>query len=380
MMISGDVRAAAGEEGEFFELLREFHRYWSRIDVICPRLEQARPLTLFGRVHLHPAGRFCYPDLRAKLTQPVYTARAARKLLRERRYDLMTVHEVPPFHVSLAALRLARRFDLPVVSEIHHVEGFPLAADWPSRLRRLATAVWVRRLRGRVEAIRTVNAQETPGFLIARGVPEEKIKVLYSFDLDFRVFKPASAERDVDFLFVGRLVANKGPETFVRALGLLRRRRPGVKGVIIGRGPLDGRLRALAEGEGLDRGLEIIPWVKDRRELADFYRRARALVVCSFAEGGPNVALEAMACGTPVIAPRIGVLREVLRPGVNGLISGHSPAGLAGQMERLLDEPGLAERLGAAGPEAVRPFESGAIIRRYAEGLQEVARRAGAAA
>jgi len=375
-MVSGDVRAAAGAQGEFYEMLRLFHGYWDRIDVVCPRVRQAKARTLFGRVHLHPAGRFCYPDLRAKLSQPFYSAQEVKRLVRERPYGLMTIHEVPPFHVSWAALRLARRFGLPVVSELHHVEGHPIAVDAASRLRRLVTGWWVRWIKDRVAAIRTVNAVEVPDYLQARGVSPERIKVLYSFDIDLDRFRPKKVERDVDFLFVGRLTANKGLDIFLKALALIRPRFPDLKVVVIGQGPKADEWRRLAGELGLGRAVEFIAWVKDRQELTAYYCRAKALVICSFAEGGPNVALEAMACATPVLAPAVGVLKEVLIDGRNGLTVSHRPPDLARAMERLLTEPGLARRLGRQGPATAQRFEAQAIIENYAKGLQAVARQA----
>ncbi len=380
LMISGDVRAAQGERGEFYEMLRKFHPFWERIDVVCPRTEKAREQTLFGRVRLFPVGRFAYPDLRAKLSQPKYTFVRARRLIREglregRPYGLMTLHEVPPFHNSWAALRLAKRYVLPVVSELHHVEGYPLAADLPSLLRRTATGLWVRYLGKKADAIRTVNAVEVPEYLRSRGVPQEKIRVIYSFDIDLEQFSPAEVERDLDFLFVGRLVPNKGIEVFIRALGLVRRDHPGLKAVVIGRGPQAGPARELALALGLEENLEFIPWVKDREALTGYYRRARALCVCSFSEGGPNVTLEAMACKTPCLGPPIGIHREILVDGQNGLVTGHHPYTTARAMARILDEPGLAERLGARGPATAARFEAGAVIEAYARGLRDAASR-----
>lgn len=379
LMISGDVRAAQGEKGEFYEMLKKFHPFWDRIDVVCPRTGRARERVLFDRVRIFPVGRYAYPDLRAKLSQPIHTYSLAKRLIKEltRRgepYGLMTVHEVPPFHVSWAALRLARRYSIPVVSELHHVEGYPLAADLPSLLRRTATGLWVRYLGRRVDAIRTVNALEVPEYLAARGVPREKIKVIHSFDIDLNQFSPGPVERDLDFLFVGRLTPNKGILTFIRALALVREAHPGLRATVIGRGPQAGEARELALALSLEENLEFIPWVADREGLTGYYRRAKALCVCSFSEGGPNVTLEAMACRTPCLGPPIGVHKEILIDGGNGLITGHHPQTLARAMARILDEPGLAERLGRKGPATAARFEAGKIIEAYARGLQEAAR------
>ena len=373
MMISGDVRAAAGVKGEFYEMIRHFHPHWDRIDVVCPRAAGASARTIFGRVHLHPAGCFVYPDLRAKLTQSLASARVVKELFNSRPYDLMTVHEVPPFLVSWAAIRLARRRGISVVSEILHVEGHPLAPDLRHRLRRMATSWWVGYLRGRVQAFRAINSIEVPAYLRERGVVEEKIKVLYALGLDLEVFRPKPTERNIDFLLVGRLAPNKGLDLFLDGLSLIRERHPEVGAVIIGHGPLEGRLRSRIGAMGLSGNVRLISWVKDKAELAGYYRRAKALVVCSFAEGGPRVAFEALACGTPVIGPAIGALAEFLSHGVNGLVVAHTPASLAKAMERFLDEPGLSDRLGAAGPQIAARFEARRTIGVYAQGLKQVA-------
>ena len=68
---------------------------------------------------------------------------------------------------------------------------------------------------------------ETPGWLRAHGVPEGMIKVIYSFDIDLDVFRPTPVvDRDVDFLFIGRMTANKGPDIFVNALAKLKAAEP----------------------------------------------------------------------------------------------------------------------------------------------------------
>lgn len=379
LMVSGDVRAAAGVKGEFYELLRQFVNRWDRIDVVCPRLAEAEPRILFEKAHLHPVGRWAYPDVKAKLSQPVYTAAKLKELLRERTYGLMTVHQVPPFHTAWAALRLAGRRGLPTVSEIHHVEGYPAAPEWPSRLRRIATTAWIGCLKNRTTAIRAVNAVETPGWLRAHGVPELMIKVIYSFDIDLDVFKPTpEVDRDIDFLFIGRMTPNKGPEIFLQALAGLKATRPDFRAVMVGQGPLVERIEAEIQDKGLAKNVELIRWVEDRSGLAELYRRTKALTVCSWAEGGPNVALEAMACGAAVLGPPIGVLLEVLRDGVNGYTIARSPGHLAGVMARIIDQPELTARMGRAGIETAARFESRKIIAAYADGLKRVAEEANA--
>ena len=98
----------------------------------------------------------------------------------------------------------------------------------------------------------------------------------------------------------------------------------------------------------------IFEGFRDNRELPDYYRRADAFVLPSFAEGVPVVLMEAMAMEVPCVASRITGIPELIEDGVSGLLV--PPAdehALAGAIIRLMDEEDLSRRLGRAARERV---------------------------
>jgi D-inositol-3-phosphate glycosyltransferase len=151
-------------------------------------------------------------------------------------------------------------------------------------------------------------------------------------------------------LFVGRIQRLKGADLAIRALAALDD--PKVALVIVG-GPSgrDGsteqaRMHALADELGVS---EQIHWVSPRRHerLADYYRAADVCIVPSRSESFGLVALEAAACGTPVVAAAVGGLRSLVHHEHSGfLIEGRDPVDFAAPVERLLADEILAGEMG----------------------------------
>jgi D-inositol-3-phosphate glycosyltransferase len=160
-------------------------------------------------------------------------------------------------------------------------------------------------------------------------------------------------------LFVGRLQAHKGPDVAVRAFAEARARDPeGTSDVVLavvggpsgaGHGEEVVRLMELATAHGIGERVMLFP-PQEQGRLADFYAAAEVVLVPSRSESFGLVALEAQACGTPVIAAAVGGLRYVVDDGVNGyLVEGHDPADHADRLLRVLGDPAGAARMGAEG-------------------------------
>jgi D-inositol-3-phosphate glycosyltransferase len=159
-------------------------------------------------------------------------------------------------------------------------------------------------------------------------------------------------------LFVGRLQPFKGPDVAIRALGEAVSRAPeltrdvvlAVVGGSTGHGTDHdevARLMELAAAIGIADRVVFFP-PQPQKRLADFYSAAEAVLVPSRSESFGLVALEAEACGTPVIAAATGGLRYVVVDGQTGfLVQGHDPSDYADRIVELLSDRGLARRLGA---------------------------------
>ena len=159
-------------------------------------------------------------------------------------------------------------------------------------------------------------------------------------------------------LFVGRLQAHKGPDVAVRTLAEAVARDPELTQDLVlaivggpsgtGQGAELARLMELAAALGVSERVMLFPPLPQAR-LADVYAAADVVLVPSRSESFGLVALEAQACGTPVVAAAVGGLRFVVGDGRTGfLVEGHDPADHAERMLQILRDPALAGRLGAA--------------------------------
>jgi len=367
LMISGDSSIAHRSDGAFYEMLRRFAPYWSRIDILTPQADGASSRVIHEHVHVHPS-----PWHRA--LQPLYIRQKGAALLRERPYTLVTSHDFGFFYNSIGALMLLRGTTIPLVSEIHHVEGYPTATTLREKLWRATAMRYLPWLSHHVTGFRVVNRREVPELLKKLGVPTSKIHVLSSLYLDLNTYCPLpDVPKTYDVLFVGRLATNKGVDVLLQAFAQLTQSHPQATLALRGDGPLKSSLIAEASALGIADKLHFVPRQTDNVSMVRLYNSARMLVCASTVEGNPRVTAEAMACGTLVLSTPVGIMPELIRDGDNGFLVPRDVDGLASAMRRVLDAPEFAANMAAAGREAVLSYEATVTIRAYAEGLQRIA-------
>ncbi|WP_374228237.1 D-inositol-3-phosphate glycosyltransferase [Streptacidiphilus sp. ASG 303] len=177
-------------------------------------------------------------------------------------------------------------------------------------------------------------------------------------------------------LFAGRIQPLKAPDVLLRAVGVLLEQDPSLRDRLVV--PVVGgpsgtglarpeSLHKLAAQLGIGDVVRFQPPV-GQADLVEWYRAATALVMPSHSESFGLVALEAQACGTPVVAAAVGGLPVAVRDGRTGfLVDGHDPRDWARTLRRFLDDPGLGDRLGAAAARHAAGFGWGASAEATAE-------------
>ncbi len=190
--------------------------------------------------------------------------------------------------------------------------------------------------------------------------------------------------------FVGRIQPLKAPDVLLRAAAALLERQPALRNrlvVLVCGGPsgsgLDHpeHLSKLACSLGLADVVRFIPPV-DADRLAGIYRASDLVVVPSYNESFGLVALEAQACGTPVVAAAVGGLQTTVSDGASGLlVAGHDPADYAAAIERIVSAPALRQTLSLGAVEHAAQFSwqrtAEHLLATYRDVLAEMALPAG---
>ncbi len=186
--------------------------------------------------------------------------------------------------------------------------------------------------------------------LALESAPDVSVDVIPN-GVDVERFQPAASPRDDDvvrLLFVGRLTYQKGVDVFLQALHELDGRIQ-FEAELVGDGGARSQLERMAEDFGLSDRVRFIGWC-DRDDVAVHYQAADIFVLPSRDEGMPNVLLEAMASGLPVIATRVVGNKELVRDGHTGfLVPPEDPQGLANVVGQVVDRKELVECMGCAG-------------------------------
>ena len=182
--------------------------------------------------------------------------------------------------------------------------------------------------------------------LAQRLAPAQTSVTVIPNTADLARFSPAACmQRDpVRVLFVGRLVHNKGPAVFLHAAKLALEQEPGMRFVLAGSGPLEGRLKSLARKLRIEGSVDFLGL---RADIPDLLRSSTVLVRPSNLEGMPLTVLEAMASGIPVVATDVGGTPELVEDGVTGyLVKPGDPRAIAMAVLKIAGDPERAVSMG----------------------------------
>ena len=214
------------------------------------------------------------------------------------------------------------------------------------------------------------------------GVTPHLVSVIHN-GVDVRRFgrgDGASVRREAGFRpdskivgLVARLVRLKAVDVLLHAAKLVTDQRSGVEFAVVGTGPELPGLRALARSLGLESHVRFTGFVEEPADIIGCFEIG---VLCSRTEALPIAILEYMAAGIPCVATDVGGVRELVADGDNGfLLEPDDPAGLAGKIIELLDDPGLGRRMGGKSRERVtKQFTMDAMVHKTATAFHEVVR------
>lgn len=363
LMLSGDSSVAQGEDGAFFQMLARFSQYWQRIDILTPTAPDAQARIIHENVYIHPSPLH-------RLMQPLFIKHKGEQLLKERQYYLITSHDFGFFYNGIGATWLLSGKDISLVSEIHHIEGYPIATSLRERLWRLAARQYLPFIARKGAYFRVVNS-DVAQQLETLGVTPERIRKLYSIYLDLDIYQPQKTEKRYDVLFIARLATNKGIMLLLDAIRLITKKYPKIILAIRGDGILKPQIEHYITSHHLEENIIFLPRVRDSA-MPELYNQAKMLVCASTVEGNPRVTIEAMACGTPVISTRVGIMPEVIRHGENGLLVDWDASEIAKAIQQLLDDNNLYRRISEAGQKSVQQFDADKTIHAYAKAYHDI--------
>src|SRR5262245_58846021 len=347
------------------------------------------PLHRWRPRHLKPFGPALARTLRRR-PRGVATAFASAiaQALRDRRTPVSGPRKIYLKELLQAVALADRLLDAPEVRHLHahfahgtttvtmlasQIAGVPFSFTGHARdiyARELNPKGWLnRKLRAARFAVTCTEANVRHLNAIE---PRARVHLVYhGLNDDFaRLLSEANggAERNgtLRVIGVGRLVAKKGFDTLVDACGVLQQRGVPFEAAIIGQDDKHGaEIRRRIARQGLN-GVVRLPGPMGQAELLDEYRRASALCMpCRLLpndrDGIPNVLVEAMAAGAPVIATGVSGIPELVEHERNGLlVEPDDPEALAAALIRLHEDRALATRLSEAARVTVRERFDGA--------------------
>jgi D-inositol-3-phosphate glycosyltransferase len=343
-----------------------------------PPVAELAPGVLVRHLTAGPFEDLDKADLPGQLCHFTFEVLRAEAAYAPGRYDLVHGHYWLSGQVGAVA---KERWGVPLVQSMHtlgRVKNAALAAG--------DAAEPGVRIRGEAEVVAAADR-------LVANTDEEATELIRLYDadparvrtvnpgVDLSLFRPGSRRQArlrlglpadaVVLMFAGRVQPLKAPDVVLRAAAALTRDDPdlarrlcvafvgGPSGT--GRADPDG-LTELSAALGISRVVRLEPPCP-QLELADWYRAATIVMVPSHSESFGLVAVEAQACGTPVVAASVGGLRTAVRDGVSGiLVDGHDPASYARVVRELLLQPATLARLSAGAREHASRFGWGATV------------------
>ncbi len=242
-----------------------------------------------------------------------------------------------PYLTSLIAAKLAKQYNKPFVLTQHNTFiDYNNIFDHVERLNDLTVGKQNLKAADKIIAI----SGATKDYVLRLGAKPSKVKVIYN-GVDLARFRPIAGKREemrkklgipqhaIVVLTVRRLVYKNGLDTLIDTANIAVKNNPKIVFLVVGKGPDMESVKLQVEQLGIKANFRLAGFVNDE-DLPSYYNLADLFVLPSKSgEGLPLVALEAMACGLPIIATDVGGIREILMDDYGKLVAPNQPELLA---------------------------------------------------
>ncbi|HSB80937.1 MAG TPA: glycosyltransferase [Candidatus Methylomirabilis sp.] len=292
--------------------------------------------------------------------------------IREFQPDILHVHL--PFPVGLEGVIAAGRLKTPLVGTSHtplteFLRYSPIGGAWGGRMAARYTAWFYNHcafVSSPCEAI--FQEMEACGFRAPHRVIPNPIRLDVFHPLPDRPrLKRAFGFSESTILYAGRLAPEKHLDLIVRAVASLASQAPGILLALLGSGSAEGDLRSLCRSLGVAERVRFLGYVPDLATVAEVYNASDVFAIPSTAETQSLAAMQAMACGLPVVGARSWGLREYITEANGLLVDPGDEHGLREALASLLRRPDARLRLGNGGRESVARFSAFAIAAEWEE-------------
>lgn len=316
---------------------------------------------IVGGIRTHYMRALYVPRVGLGVAGPLYFASSLPHADLVRRADVLLGAWAYPD--GAATIALAKTFGKPCVVKVH-------GSDLNVIAKRPGARVWLRSLFPKVTLAVAVSRPLVTE-LENLGVPKDRVRYIPN-GVDTTLFRPrpraeCRAKLGVDpnaklVVFVGRLERAKGIEELLGAIEALRAARSDVRFVLLGDGETGARVREIAAASN---GVVTAPGPRPLPEIAEWLGACDVFCLPSHREGTPNVVLEALASGRPVVATSVGGIPDIVDDAVGKLVPAHDAPALTRALGDALDRDWDPSFIASRGPTSWD--ESGTVLFRALE-------------
>ena len=302
-----------------------------------------------------------YVDGRRSIKEAIYFAGKLLPKLVKERFDVIDCQEFPYFPCFTAKVHsLLRR--TPII-----ITWYEIWRDyWFEYLGKKGIFGYlIEKITLKLPDLIIANSEKIKDDLTSVGVDANKIKVSPN-GIDYQWISEISPKNEeLDILYAGRLIEHKNVDVLIKAINIVRKEIPDIKCGVIGDGPERERLERLSKDLGLENNVKFFGFLEKSEDVLAYMKSSKVFALPSMREGSPVTAVEANACGLPVITvdhPNNGTV-SLIKEGENGFICELNEESMAEKIVLLLADESLRSQMSKRSVEHAKRYDWNVITR-----------------